>query len=315
MIETTVAALLPLFFVMGLGYFAGHTKRLDAHQTSGINRVLVEFALPAALFTGTAQTPRAELLEYAPLLGALLIAFGAVWLIGNALARVFFHRDAGTASLQATMLAFPNTGFMGVPIVGGLFGASGVVLVAMATVLGTLLFIPLTVIVLEWTHHQHTSPSPSNLRAVILPAFLNTAKLPLVWAPLLAAILVLGGIVMPTALVTMLNLMGSVTAGLAMFAAGLTLAAYPVHLNFEIGVNTILKMIGQPLLMLLLVLGFGISGLRAHEGVIVCALPTGILATILASRYHKYQAEASSTLVLTSLCLMVMLPVWRIVLG
>ncbi len=315
MIQTTLFVLLPLFFVMSLGYFARRTQRIDHNQMLGVNRVLVEFALPAALFTGTAQTPRAELLDHAPLILALLIAFVAFWIIGNVLARVGFHHDAGAAVLQATALAFPNTGFMGVPILGGLFGATSVVTVAIATVLGVLVFIPSAVIVLELTRHANQHASDSKWRDVVLSAFVNAARAPIVLAPILAALMVLVGISLPRVILDMLNLMGSVTSGLAMFAAGLTLAAYPLRVNFEIGVNTFLKMIAQPLFMILLVSVLGMTGLLAQEAVILCALPTPVLSTILATQYETYQAEASSTLVLTSLVLLVMLPVWRIVLG
>lgn len=315
MIETTLLVLLPLAFVMGLGYFARRTKRVDHYQMLGINRVLIEFALPAALFTGTVQTPRAELLEHAPLIFALVVAFIAFWWIGNVVARGLFHHEPGEAVVQATTIAFPNTGFMGVPILGGLFGATSVVTVAIATVLGALMFVPVAVIILEITHHRRAHPAGTRLRELVLPAFGNAARAPLVWGPILGAVLVLAGVGVPHEILNMLNLMGGVTSGLAMFAAGLTLAAYPLRINFEIGVNTLLKMFAQPLVMLLLVRVFGITGELAQAGVILCALPTPVLATILATRYETYESEASSTLVLTSLVLLAMLPVWRLVLG
>lgn len=313
MIATTLV-LLPLFFVMGVGFFAGRTQRLDTHHMTGINRVLIDFTLPAALFTGTVQTPRDELLRHAPLLFALLLVFVGFWLLGNFIARVLFHHHAGAAVLQATAFAFPNTGFMGVPILGGLFGASSVVTVAMATVLGTLVFIPSAVIILEIMHsaqHHHEL----HWRTIVFDAFGNAARAPLVWAPILGAVLVLAGITLPREILNMLNLLGGVTSGLAMFAAGLVLAAYRLRVNFEIVVNTFLKMFAQPLAMLLLVRALGIADPLAQQGVILSALPTPVLSTILAARYGTYQSEASSTLVLTSVALLAMLPLWRIILG
>jgi malonate transporter len=315
MLPTTLSVLLPLFFVMGLGYFAGRTQRIDSHQRHGIQRVLVEFALPAALFVGTAQTPRAELVQMAPLLAALLLVFAAVWLSAQILARLLFAHEAGTAALQATTVAFPNTGFIGVPILGGLFGASSIPLVGMATGMGTLLFIPITVIVLELTRHRSAHAPQSTWRGVVIPAFWNAIRAPLVWAPLAAAALALFEIAVPRDILNVLHFLGSITAGLAMFAVGLTLAAYPLRADFETAGNAFLKMILQPLLLFLLAPLLGISAPLAQQGVILCTLPSGILATVLAARYETYQAEASSTLVLTSLLLLALLPAWRIVLG
>jgi auxin efflux carrier (AEC) len=303
---------------MGVGYYAGRSKRIDNHQMAGINRVLVDFALPAALFTGTVQTPRAQLMQLGPLLFALFVSFLLFWVIGLAAARILFHHDAGQGVLQATTIAFPNTGFMGVPILGGLFGQESLVLVAISTVMGALMFVPTAVIVLEITRnrqvHQDEIERGATIRTLVLPAFGNAARAPLVWAPILGAVFVLAGIGLPNQLLAMLNLLGGITPGLAMFAAGLTLAAYPLHLNFEVGLNTLLKMVAQPLVMLGLVSLLGITGTLAEIGVILCALPTAVLATILATRYETYQSGSSSTLVLTSLVLLVILPVWRIIL-
>jgi predicted permease len=239
--------------------------------------------------------------------------------MGFGLGRLVFHHDIGTSALQATMIAYPNTGFIGVPVLGALFGEFGVVAVALATVLGMLLFIPVTVILLELTHPRRSSHAPPHgrllWRTVALPAFVNAARQPLVWAPLLAAALSLAGVGLPPLFLNMLNLLGGITTGLAMFAAGLTLAAFPLRLNFEIGASAAGKMLFQPALMLGLAAIFGLMGVAEDTAVVICALPTGILPTILAARYETYRAEASSTLVLTSLVLLVILPPLRVWLG
>jgi predicted permease len=315
MFQTTLLVVLPLFFVIALGYLAGRRQLLDAHQAAGVNRILVEFALPAALFTGTVQTPRAALLQLAPLVTALLAIYATFWLLGNGLARGFFGHSSGAAVIQATTVAFPNTGFMGVPILGGLFGASSVVSVAIATVLGTLTFIPVAIMLLEMERGKHADGTPKHWREVLAPAFLNAARAPLTWAPLLAAALVLLNVQVPPEILAMLNLIGGVTAGLAMFAAGLTLAMFPLRVNAEIVVNAFVKMILQPAAMLLLVRAMGMSSPLDAQAVILTALPTPVLATILATRYHVYRFEATSTFVFSSLCLLVTLPLWMLVLG
>ena len=66
--------------------------------------------------------------------------------------------------------------------------------------------------------------------------------------------------------------------------------------------------------MLGLVSVLGVTGVLGQQGVILSALPTPVLATILAMRYDSYQSEVSSTVVLSSLVLLVTLPVWRFVL-
>jgi predicted permease len=47
----------------------------------------------------------------------------------------------------------------------------------------------------------------------------------------------------------------------------------------------------------------------AQEGIVICAIPTSVAGVILASRYQLYESEASSTLLLTAMIMIVTLPI------
>ena len=49
-ISGLVGALLPVFFVLALGYVAGKRHSFDAHQAAGLSELAIGFALPASLF-------------------------------------------------------------------------------------------------------------------------------------------------------------------------------------------------------------------------------------------------------------------------
>jgi predicted permease len=53
-------ALMPVFFVMSLGYFAGARRIIDNQQVASLTVLVMTFALPAALFVGVAQTSRSR---------------------------------------------------------------------------------------------------------------------------------------------------------------------------------------------------------------------------------------------------------------
>jgi malonate transporter len=105
---TAISALLPVFFVLALGYAAGRAKRFDADQAAGLNELVLDYALPASLFVGTVRTPREQLLQDGPLVLALLIAFVALYAVALALGRFFFRHPPGTASLQALSPRLPR---------------------------------------------------------------------------------------------------------------------------------------------------------------------------------------------------------------
>jgi malonate transporter len=49
-IDILLNALVPIFAVMGLGYFAGWIRDVDNRHVSELNALVMDFALPASLF-------------------------------------------------------------------------------------------------------------------------------------------------------------------------------------------------------------------------------------------------------------------------
>src|ERR1700683_3196357 len=69
-----VEALLPVFFVLALGYAAGKRNAFDPDQAAGLSKLAVSFALPASLFVGMTDIPRNLLLQQGLLVLALILA-------------------------------------------------------------------------------------------------------------------------------------------------------------------------------------------------------------------------------------------------
>jgi malonate transporter and related proteins len=61
-IDVLLNSLVPIFAIMGLGYFAGWIRDIDNHHVAEFNALVMDFALPASLFVATASTQRALLL-------------------------------------------------------------------------------------------------------------------------------------------------------------------------------------------------------------------------------------------------------------
>jgi malonate transporter and related proteins len=51
-LHNLIAALLPVLFVLLLGFVAGRRHEFDADQTIGFSKLAQRFSLPAALFVG-----------------------------------------------------------------------------------------------------------------------------------------------------------------------------------------------------------------------------------------------------------------------
>ncbi|HSC00500.1 MAG TPA: AEC family transporter, partial [Burkholderiaceae bacterium] len=115
-----LAVTVPFFALVLAGYVAGWRHVLPESAIPGLNAFVLYFALPCMLFRFGLNTPIAEALNPVVLviyLGcALLMVLVA---IAFSLDEVIGLRDA---SFGALVTAFPNTGFMGVPLLAALFG-------------------------------------------------------------------------------------------------------------------------------------------------------------------------------------------------
>src|SRR5260370_25128934 len=111
MLVTSFSVLLPVFFVMGLGYWAGRAKRFDAHQMRGINDVVMTYALPSLMFVATGTTTRSAIFSEVPFLLALLIALLGFYIAVALLSLLFLRPSIGAAGLQAFLSSVPSAPF------------------------------------------------------------------------------------------------------------------------------------------------------------------------------------------------------------
>lgn len=305
MLLTSFSVLLPVLFVMGLGYWAGRTKRFNADQTQGLNELVMTYALPALMFVATVTTTRSEMLAEATFLLALLIALLGLFIVVSLFSVSVLRHSIGAAGLQAFLITFPSVAFFGIPIFKGLFGEASLLSIASADVLASITIAPLTIVLLEIGAQRSTSGELKQIGELIWKGLVNSFTKPMVWAPLLGAVIVLLDIDFPKEIDNMLSLIGSTTGGASLFLAGLIIASYSVKINAEIIGNVFAKMVLQPALMALMVVLFAIPNPLGREGILMTAIPASAVAPILAARYKVYETESASTVVLDSLIMLV----------
>lgn len=118
---SVLAVTFPFFALVLAGYVAARRRMLPFEAIGGLNTFVLFFALPCLLYRFGVGTPIAQLLDptalFVWLACALLMVGGTVKASLNA--RIRWN----DASFGALVAAFPNTGFMGVPLLVALLGA------------------------------------------------------------------------------------------------------------------------------------------------------------------------------------------------
>ena len=301
MLQTVLMTLVPVAFVVLLGYLAGRRSFSVADRTL-LTRLVINWLLPSLLLGGVLATPRADLLNYKiPLifLVGLMVPFIAVLLIY----RFVLRRDPGTAILKAGLLAFPDMVFMGVPILHQLFGPASLFPILVANLIPTLIIIPLTSLVLEIGSDRPTSAGNAFFSSV-----LHALRQPQVWAPIAGAALVILNVPIPGFAISSLQFMGQPTTGLSLFVVGLIVSEEKVRLTLAVAVDSLFKNLLHPAAMLVTVYAFGVTGVLAREAILLAAIPSAVLTTMFAEEYNILTSESSTTILATRVLSFVTIP-------
>jgi malonate transporter len=306
---TALGVLLPVLFVVGLGFWAGWAKKFSSDQVAGLNELVLDYAFPALLFVAIVRASRDALFAELPFVLALLVAALGLFIVVALLSVFVLRHTLGAAAIQSISVTYSNASFAGIPILTPLFGVGSLLTIATAALIFNILLVPVTVTMLEYDRQRAAGGAKRSLAALIGRSAADSFKRPYVWAPLLATILVLVDVHVPTEIQNMLELIASATAGLALFVAGLILAAYRVKLTAEILGNVSVKMIVQPVLMGLLVAALAIAKPVGSEAILICTISTAVICPMLAVRYKVYEAEAASTFLLTTVSMVVVVPI------
>ena len=97
---------------------------------------------------------------------------------------------------------------------------------------------------------------------------------------------------------------------MAVFAAGLTLSAVKININWQGILGTILKLVVMPALLLIVGIIFKMDPLNLKMLVVAGALPPAFSGIIIASEYDTYVATGTSSLALSVVMFMVFCPLW-----
>lgn len=315
---TIIKAVLPVLVTVALGYFAAWRKDFDAHQAGVLIRLVMLYALPLALFSSILETPQRDILSAGPLAFLILLGMAGFYLMMFGLCRWGLGQCQGAAALTAMTVTGPSVPFVGIPVLGQLFGPDSAVPVSIAALILNLFQVPLTLILMS--HDQSrllradcvediakagaTSTSPgtsfiTSFRANLTELgghLLHSCREPVVWVPLLSISLVLYGVSMPSFLKGSFLLLGHATGGTALFASGVVLFSRKVRLNFRVGLMVMTRNILIPLGILSIAHMAKLPPRTIQEGVLTMAIPSASINVILSMRYHVMEQEIASVL-------------------
>lgn len=306
MTEVLLNSLVPIFAVMALGYFAGWVRDIDNRHVAELNALVMDFALPAALFVATASTPRSLLLAQWPLLLVFLLSMLVLYALSFWMQRRLFRLGPSEAAVQALTIAAPNYAAAGLALIAAMFTEPDTIYVALAIATGSVVLSPLTLAILE---ANSTSGNGDMGLRTALRGIGRSIRKPIVVAPLAGMAFSLLGIPLAEPIRDSFQLIGKSAGGVALFLTGLILSAQTIELNANVLSGTVLKNVVHPLLAFALILTLPLEHDTARAALLLCALPCGFFGTLFSLRYRLESHLPGSTLIVSSLVSIVTLPI------
>ena len=282
----------PFFALVLCGYWAARRQMLPFEAIPGLNGFVLFFALPCMLFQFGAKTPIAQLLDASAFFMYLFCALVMVaFVVAITLNKRFGWNDAAFGALVG---AFPNTGFMGVPLLVALLGTAAagpaIVTIVIDMVITTSLCIALSR--LDGAGQQGVGQAAKN-------ALLGVVKNPLPWAILLGTLFSAFQIELPGPVEKTVGLLGDAASPVALFTIGAVLArSQKIAHHEQHGPLTwkdyvpvaMIKLFLHPILVLMVGLaaismGMPIDTFALKVMVLVAALPSASNVAMLAERF------------------------------
>lgn len=282
----------PFFALVLCGYWAARRQMLPFEAIPGLNGFVLYFALPCMLFRFGANTPIAQILDAGAFFMYLFCALVMVaFVVAVTLNKRFGWNDAAFGALVG---AFPNTGFMGVPLLVALLGSAAagpaIVTIVIDMVITTSLCIALSR--LDGAGEHGVGQAAKN-------ALWGMVKNPMPWAILLGTLFSAFQGELPGPVAKTVALLGEAASPVALFTIGAVLArSQKIAHHAQHGPLTwqdyvpvaVIKLFLHPVLVLVvglavIAMGVPIDVFTLKVMVLVAALPSASNVVMLAERF------------------------------
>ena len=291
----------PFFALVLAGWAATRRGWLPLPAIPGLNGFVLYFALPCMLYRFGAETPIAQLLD--PVLAGVYLLCGLLLVAGTVAAtrRRWGWNDAAFGALVA---AFPNSGFMGVPLLVALLGeaAAGTVIptVALDMVLTTSLCVALSRLSLG------QGSAGRALRLALAGVLAN----PLPWSIALGGLASATAFQLPGPLARTVGMLADAASPVALFTIGAVLARSQLNAHEQVAAGAyvpiaLAKLLLHPLLVWLacqaaLALGWTPAPLAVPTLVLVAALPSASNVSLLAERFGAHGGRIARVILVST---------------
>lgn len=283
-----------LFILIFIGFIIKKKNIITNQMIKDLSGLILNVTLPLMMITAMNYNFSLEMLNNSMLTLAYgAVSYGIVIIIAIVFNKVF-KTDALQKGVYSFLIVFPNTGFMGFPILMAMFGDIGVFYGAIYNLLFN--FLTWTLGVKYMTGHNTVEDkSGFGLKSIINPGFVSV---------FIGLLVFVSPVKLPNIIYSPLKLLGDTTTPLAMLVAGGMLADIKITEvlgNKKLYILALIRLLLAPLSMVLIFSIINVPSIVRGVLVTLTGMPSAVNTAIFATRYNADSKLASQGVFITTL--------------
>ena len=288
---------IPFFAIILLGSLARHKQYFSDRDGQMLARFAFFVALPPFMFVAITATDVTSAFH----IGFIMryeIGTITMFILSALFVRMFLRLSNPERGLFCLNTAYPNYGYIGVPLAILAFGEQAAIPVSMLLVCDT-------IILLIMTNILSHSPESGRLSQALYSTFISMLKNPLLMSVLVGFAFSAMDFRIEGMPDRFLQMLAGAAAPTALFALGITLIGQPIRATMnEVVPITILKLCVHPAIIAALFLGWPsavpIDPLWIQVAILFACLPIAANVFALSQFYGIYQGRTATTIMLTT---------------
>ena len=275
----------PVFILVVIGYFVGPRLKIDARSLS---RTAYFVFIPAFVFNIISEAKIDSELAL-QMLSFILVAQIAVALLGFLVGKALRQSREITAAF-VLIATFGNVGNFGLPLIVFRLGETARTYATVYFVATVFISFVICVGVASWA------------RSGGVTAVFSVFKTPALIALIPALVFNITDVEVPIFLSRLSGLLGQAMIPVMLVTLGVQMGQIPkIKINFNVFAASTVRLIGGPVLALLIVPYFGLEGLERSTGILQAAMPAAVLASIIALEYKLLPEFVTTTVLFSTL--------------
>ena len=275
----------PVFILVVIGYFVGPRLKIEARSLS---RTAYFVFIPAFVFNIISEAKIDSGLAL-QMLSFILVAQIAVALLGFLVGKALRQSREITAAF-VLIATFGNVGNFGLPLIVFRLGETARTYATVYFVATVFISFVICVGVASWA------------RSGGVTAVFSVFKTPALIALIPALVFNITDAEVPIFLSRLSGLLGQAMIPVMLITLGVQMGEIPkIKINFNVFAASTVRLIGGPVLALLIVPYFGLEGLERSTGILQAAMPAAVLASIIALEYKLLPEFVTTTVLFSTL--------------